>query len=397
MESELSAMNEAYAHLIALVPPPGTLAIDWDRILGSELSPYLNSMSKIMQNPRWHEEGDVLSHTKMVCENLIKLKEWQTLGRSEQEALFIAALLHDIGKITSTRTESETLTSAYHSVIGDRMTRTILWKDFGLSGTQESQQFRETVCCLVRYHSSPVYLYTNESPERRAISLAAHTELVFRYTNELLYVLEKADILGRIAEDTSEQLENLELFKEVSLEAGCFNQPVRFPDPFSRYAYLSGRNILPGQELYNDTWGTVILMVGLPGTGKDAYIQEHFPNMPVISLDALREEMNASPVGSQRETVNAARELAKGYLRQKQAFVWNATNIKPSLREKQISLFKQYKAMVKLVFLETSWEEMLRRNKNRKDTVPEPAIIKMLEKLVPPNLNEAHEVEWTIV
>ncbi|MCL2102542.1 MAG: AAA family ATPase [Syntrophorhabdaceae bacterium] len=382
--------------LISFVPPAGE-TINWDMITQSSLSPYFTSMSKTMQNMEWHGEKDVLTHTKMVCEKLIQLKEWQKLGRHDQEALFIAALFHDIGKIACTRSENNQVISPNHTAIGDRMTRAILWKDFGLSGTQQARNFRETICCLIRHHSKPLFFYKDESPIRNAITIAANGDLARGYTNEMLYILGKADILGRISKNINEQLDNLEFFKEISEESGCFNKAISFPDPFSRYAYLSGRDILPGQKLYNDAWGTVILLAALPGTGKDAYIQKFFTDLPVVSLDALREEMDLSHTGSQSKTVYSARERAKEYLRNRKPFVWNATNIKPALRKNQIELFIQYKAMVKIVFLETSWEEMLRRNKNRKNIVPESAIEKMLDQLTMPNLREAHEVEWGIV
>ena len=66
-------------------------------------------------------------------------------------------------------------------------------------------------------------------------------------------------------------------------------------------------------------------------------------------------------------------------------------------RAKQVEMFTQYKASVKIVFLETQWDEMLRRNQGRQDIVPEPVIEDMLEKLVPPDLSEAHGVEWVLV
>ena len=389
-------MNEKHDLLVSFVPPAGE-TINWDMIVQSSLSTYFTSMSKTMQNLEWHGEKDVLTHTKMVCEKLVQLEEWQTLRRHDQEALFIAALFHDIGKIACTRIEDNQFVSPNHTAIGDRMTRTILWKDFGLSGTQKAREFRETICCLIRHHSKPIYFYKDEHPERKAITLAANGELARGYTNEMLYILGKADILGRISKNINEQLDNMEFFKEISEESGCFKKAISFPDPFSRYAYLSGRDILPGQKLYNDAWGTIVLLAGLPGTGKDAYIQKFFTDLPVISLDALREEMDLSHTGSQGKTVHSARERAKENLRNRKPFIWNATSIKPALRKNQVELFMQYKAMVKIVFLETSWEEMLRRNKNRKNIVPESAIEKMLDQLTMPNLSEAHEVEWSIV
>lgn len=116
--------------------------------------------------------------------------------------------------------------------------------------------------------------------------------------------------------------------------------------------------------LYEDTWGEVILMCGLPGTGKDHWIRDNYPDLPVVSLDDLRLEMDVEPTEAQGRVVQAARERAKELLRAKHPFIWNATSL-TALRAQQIELFERYHARVRLVYLETVWEENLRRNASR--------------------------------
>ena len=60
----------------------------------------------------------------------------------------------------------------------------------------------------------------------------------------------------------------------------------------------------------------------------------------------------------------------------------------------QDKLFESYGAAVRIVYLETSWQEQLRRNANREAAVPETAISHMLEKLSPPEAWEADHVIW---
>ena len=138
-------------------------------------------------------------------------------------------------------------------------------------------------------------------------------------------------------------------------------------------------------------------MSGLPGTGKDTWIQENCPDLPMISLDEIRKELKISPTDNQSKVVEIARERARELLRKKQTFVWNATNLSPMVRKKQIKLFTQYQASVKIVYLETDWQEQLRRNGSRKDAVPEVAICYMMEELVLPEAKEAQRVEWFCV
>ena len=140
-------------------------------------------------------------------------------------------------------------------------------------------------------------------------------------------------------------------------------------------------------------------MCGLPGTGKDTWIREHYPGLPVVSLDEIRREMKISPAESQGPVAAEARERARAYLRARQPFVWNVTSLTPELRRKNMELFEAYKASVRIVFLETGWKEGLRRNRERghadsSQTVPEGSIVRVLEKLTPPERQEAQQVEW---
>ena len=68
-------------------------------------------------------------------------------------------------------------------------------------------------------------------------------------------------------------------------------------------------------------------MSGLPGAGKDAWIGNNRPDLPVVSLDAVRDSIGERASGNQGRVIQAAYEMARDHLRKKQDFVWNATNI----------------------------------------------------------------------
>ena len=184
-------------------------------------------------------------------------------------------------------------------------------------------------------------------------------------------------------------------------ELGCLYGPKSFASPYAQRAYLKGRLKWADGELYDDTWGQLVLLCGLPGTGKDTWIRENCPGMPVVSLDEIRREMKVSPAESQGPVAVEARERARAYLRARQPFVWNATSLTPELRRKSVELFEAYQASVRIVFLETGWEEGLRRNRDRGNEdpakmVPEGRIEAMLERMTPPERFEAQQVEWRI-
>jgi len=379
--------------LLYLVSQAAKQNICWDRIEAA-LSSFAVPMSQTEQNPEFHGEGDVWTHTKRVCEELVNMNAFCALQEDRQQAVFLAALLHDIGKIKSTRLEDGKWVSPGHSSAGARMARCFLWQDGGLCGTPKKIQLRETVCTLIRYHSVPAHVIDDPDGKRKLMGIAANGSLCPMFSLELLCILARADALGRDCTDQQQMLEQIALCEELAKEAGCFHRPFPFPSDHTRYAYLSGRNVQPELALYDDTWGEVILMSGLPGTGKDTWIQENHPNLPMISLDEIRRKHNISPTDNQSKVLEIAQEEAKALLRKKQPFVWNATNITPSTRKNQIDLFAAYGAATRIVYLETDWAEQLRRNNNRESAVPEPAICDMLEKLSLPERMEASRVEW---
>lgn len=385
--------------LLSLVPFAPKWIIDWKKIEISGISNFVQEMRKTQQNPAWHGEGDVWTHTKMVCEELVKMEKFREAQRRIQEELFMAALLHDIGKIPCTKMEEGVWKSPNHTSTGAKMAREFLWKEYGFCGTKEEQNFRETICNLIRYHSVPPHILENKNPEHRLRKIMANGELAPDFSIKYLCLLEEADMKGRITDSMEESVELIHMCEELAKEAECYQYQKLFPNDYSEHMYLKGKNILPGQELFDDTWGEVILLSGLPGTGKDTWIIKHYTDMPVISLDVLRKQMNISPNDkeNQGKVINAAKELAKEYLRGKKSFVWNATNLTFATREKLYRLFTDYNASVRIVYLETGWQEELRRNKNRKDAVPEQVISRMLGSLVLPERYEAHQVEWHCV
>ena len=379
------------------VPNGPTDEIDWDRI-GRLLAPAgFTAMKETPQNPVFHGEGDVYRHMQLVCRELLLNPGFFGLSSGRRTALFLAALLHDIGKTKTTRCEGGVWISPNHSAAGSRIVRTFLWRDCALCGTPGAVAFREAVCALVRYHMLPVHLAEKEDAKRRVREIACIGELAAGFTPDLLLVLAEADVKGRIAGDTADLLERVQLAEILAEEAGCLDQPYRFGDAFTKRAYLSGRNVDPDQKLFDASWGEVVMLSGLPGTGKDTWIRENLPGMPVVSLDEIRKTKGIGPADNQGEVVWAAQEAAKAYLRKKQPFVWNATDTGRDTRQKLVTLFERYGARVRIIYLETGLNERIRRNAGRPEPVPEAAVGRMLERTVPPMPDEAQTVEWVCV
>ena len=343
--------------LLSCLPAPPDFAFDFPGLLRTPLGSHLHAMELTPQNPAYPGEGDVLAHTKLVCEKLCAMPSFRALGDAERTLLSLAALLHDIGKPQTTKLENGVLISPNHGSTGAHIARELLWREFGLCGSAEAQQLREAVCFLVRYHMFPVHALSQDDPALRLRRIAANGELVPGFTMKLLCLLSAADVLGRVAPDTQELLSSVELCAQLCAELGCLSCPPAFASPATRHAYLSGRNVLPDQPLFDGTWGEVILLCGLPGTGKDTWIRENHAGLPMVSMDDLRIVMGVKPTDDQGRVAQAAQEACRVHLRAKQPFIYNTTALTPLMRGKAVRLFESYGARVRIVYLETTWTE----------------------------------------
>ena len=159
--------------------------------------------------------------------------------------------------------------------------------------------------------------------------------------------------------------------------------------------YFRGEDRDPRYPAHDDTRCEVVLMSGLPGCGKDHWIARNL-DLPVISLDALRDALDIAPTDPQQAVLHAAREQARVYLRRGQSFVWNATNLSREIRERIIKLCAGYGARIRIVFLDTPYRRVVRQNRERAAQVPLAAIERMLARWEPPDSTEAHVVEWIV-
>lgn len=368
-----------YDTLLSLVPTAPDWSVDWTKIW--PLWPELSALDKCPQDPIHHAEGDVGLHTRMVTEALVGLPEWRDLDLGSQSLLFWTAILHDIGKPATTREEEGGRISARnHARVGSLMARQMLW-EIGAPFA-----WREALCGLVTEHLVPFWLIEKEAAKRQAIISS------WRCRPDHLCLHAQADTLGRICADQQGVLDNIALARELFKEAGCYTQPFVFANAASRVAFFEKPDRDPHYREFEDFRCKVTVMSGLPGAGKDRWINTHRPNLPMVSLDKLREDLGAPSTGNQGQVIQAARERARKHLRAGQDFVWNATNISRQLREKSLTLLRDYNAEVEIIYLEPSVERLFAQNQNRDCAIPVKALIGLIRKLEPPQDWEAHNV-----
>jgi predicted kinase len=362
-------------------PVAPSWSIDWPKLLAAFTE--LRTLETCPQDPIYHAEGNVLIHTQMVCAALVSNPDWQHLPAIERSILFTAALFHDIAKPSTTQlVEDGRWHARGHGKKGGGIVRSLLAE----MGTPLA--IREAIVNIVTMGSLPLWFWDKPDPQRSVLFASQVSRC------DWLALMADADLRGRICDDGQKFADSIALFQEFCQEQGCWKQPFAFASPQSRYVYFHKESGDPYYEVYDTTKFEVILTCAVPGTGKDYWIQQNYPDLPMVSLDELRSELGVAPTDNQGEVVAAAHRLARNYLRQQTAFVWNATNVISTQRRGLVELFADYGARVRIVYLEVPIERALQQNQDRQRVVPATVIDRFRRRMEIPNCTEAHQLEW---
>ena len=345
-------------------------------------------MKHVPQHKVHHAEGDVAVHTQMVLDELQYVDDYMSQSEQDREIIWAAALLHDVEKRSTSIDEGNGNISANgHARRGEYTARTILYRDI-----PTPFHIREQITSLVRFHGLPLWLMEKYEPAKKV------HEISLRLNTAYLKLLAEADAKGRICEDLGFLLDSLELFEMFCKEQGCWGRAKDFATFNARFRYFNTPDSYVDYVPFDDFKCEVIMMSGLPGMGKDHYIQSLDKDIPVVSLDTIRRKHKISPTDKSGNgwVVQTAKEEARTYLRKGQNFVWNATNVTQQMRSQLVDLFVSYGAKVKIVYVEKPYELWRNQNRNREFPLPENVLDKLLSKLEIPQLTEAHEVEYIV-
>lgn len=357
--------------------------IDWNaaRLLVHNVS----AMETCIQDAVFHAEGDVWTHTQMVVNELQRMRG--DILPERWPIAVLAALLHDVAK-PETRSEEVDSTGRIrvhhygHSRAGAVRAWEILWR----SGV--AREIREQVYHLIRWHQRPFHITFSSSLNRDILTFSQ----VGRWVE--LLALAKADNLGRIAPNCDETADVLNLLQQEVQHRACCDCAWPFEGDHARIAFLRNKS---RSEFYTPpapTGSKVIMLSGLPGAGKDTYARRNYGDLPQVSLDQWRSHLDVDPEDEQGSVIQAAREQARQFLRTRQPFVWNATNVSTQARAKVMQLLLDYDAEVEIHAFDTPLERLVRQNAERESAVPTAVLERLIRKWEPPSMLEAHRVVW---
>lgn len=365
--------------------------MNWETLSQSSLEEILHwagdqrwsqAMAQCAQDADWHAEGDVWTHTQMVCHQLTELDEWSDLTSQEQIILIFTALLHDAAKPLTSQTDPETgrIRSPKHAVKGEHLGRSIL-RELDCDLTT-----REIICRLVRFHGRPAFLLEKSKPEHEVVSLS------WLVNHRLLYLFALADTRGRTTDSMSRPEEHLRIWKMITEELDCFEQPYPFSNDQARFLFYRSSEPNLHYVPHEDYSCTVTMLSGLPGSGKDTWLAKYRSDLPVVSLDEVRAELEIHPTENQGEVAQAAQERCRQFLRAKTSFAYNATNLSRQTRQRWINLFADYGARIEIVYLEPPLKAIVQQNQQRTKSIPEKVIHQLAQRCEPPTITEAHSL-----
>jgi predicted kinase len=135
--------------------------------------------------------------------------------------------------------------------------------------------------------------------------------------------------------------------------------------------------------------GTVVLAIGLPGSGKSSWFKRH--NLNPLSSDVVRAMLFDDPAEQRFQDLvfSNLRSLLRARLVARRPLNYvDATNLTPHDRHSWIKLAKDFGYEVQAVYFDVPLEVCLERNARRQRVVEDDVMRKMAAKLKPPTFEE---------
>lgn len=192
--------------------------------------PELEALIGCEQNPAWHPEGDVWTHTLHAVDALPRVRSGK---RNDDLLVALSVLCHDFGKPKTSVIEPDgRITSRRHEIEGAVEVRSFLARLWN------SPDLVESVVRLVTAHMRPTMLIQAESSDKAFRKLAVNVGRM-----DLLANVVECDM--RATPPNPPHLEIIDAFRKKSVELSVEHEP---PKPLLLGRHLIERGLRPGPE-----------------------------------------------------------------------------------------------------------------------------------------------------
>jgi tRNA nucleotidyltransferase (CCA-adding enzyme) len=202
----------------------------------SKLFPELQALAGCAQEPEWHPEGDVWTHTLQVIDQA--RTRIDDLERPMQMAIMLGAVCHDVGKPATTAVIGGRIRSMDHEEQG--VAPTLAFLDRLNVRSMDGYDVRQQVVGLVAQHLKPGAWFK----VRDQVGDGAFRRLAQKVDLELLARIAKSDCLGR--EPGRFDCRAMDWFVERAHALGVEHRP---PPPLLLGRHLLALGLPPGPRV----------------------------------------------------------------------------------------------------------------------------------------------------
>ena len=190
---EVNRLRKIQDNLLIYNKPSTYLEEIKPSLKNTPLEPLIN-LEKVEQNKKYHPEGNVWSHLKQVVDIAAKVKEYA----NDKGTFMLGALLHDLGKGTTTKKNKQGRIISYnHDIEGEKIVDKILT----YYGYEKCEKQR--ILNLVKYHMHHLYIIKN-------LPFARTSELVKEVDLNDMILMFVSDRLGRGQVEKENKLSEIE-------------------------------------------------------------------------------------------------------------------------------------------------------------------------------------------
>lgn len=196
-----------------------SLGIRWLDSIGrlEEVLPELYKTKGVPQNPEWHPEGDVFEHSLQALDQAAQLSYE---NERERYVILLAALVHDLGKITTTKYIDGKWRSIGHAQAGQPLIHDMLRRVTG------NKEIIKTVLRLCKYHIEP-YMFASSDTKAGAYKRLAAKLAPLTNISQLikLCIADKRGRQGAQKQDLTQLLGLTDTFLNRAKEYGVLYHP----------------------------------------------------------------------------------------------------------------------------------------------------------------------------